>query len=148
MRTSAIFLAFLFAACGEDAHESHDDSAHGHEGRYGGHMIELGDHLAWAEVVHDAGAGSVTVHIWDAHVTGPRRLKAKSVPLTVALEGGSLALRLEAVADKLTGDTVGDSARFEARSERLVGLADFDAVLGSIRVGDTEFAEHAFHYGR
>ena len=148
MRTGAIFLALLFAACGEEDHEPHDDSAHGHEGRYGGHLIELGDHLAWAEVVHDAEAGSVTMHIWDAHVTGPRRLKAKSIPLTVALEGGSLALQLEAVADKLTGDTVGDSARFEARSERLRGLADFHAVLGAIRIGDTEFAERAFHYHR
>jgi hypothetical protein len=62
----------ILGACGDDE-DRHD---HGNEvigggghdklGPHGGDLIELGDHVAHLEVVHDSEAGTLTLHVLDA----------------------------------------------------------------------------------
>jgi len=79
-------LALALVACGDHDHKDHDHkdhdhngddkrpSVHSHEAKYGGALIEIGDHFAHLEVVaekqkDDAGAdtkqltGKLTVHV-------------------------------------------------------------------------------------
>jgi hypothetical protein len=63
----AIVAACLLAGCGTDAKTAGKTPApeqgHGHHGAHGGALIEVGDHVAHVEVVHDPKAGSVTLHM-------------------------------------------------------------------------------------
>ena len=68
-----ILATTLFAACSGDDHDhGHADSNHtephatgeGHaHGPHGGHVLEVGDHVAHLEVVHDEAAGKITLYV-------------------------------------------------------------------------------------
>jgi len=52
---------------GEQAEEQPEE--HGaHEAKHGGELVALGDHAAHIEVLHDDGAGTVTVYVYDGAV--------------------------------------------------------------------------------
>jgi hypothetical protein len=65
-----VVAACMLASCGNDApttggKPSEPDKAHGHahHGPHGGHLIEVGDHVAHVEFLHDPKAGTVTLHV-------------------------------------------------------------------------------------
>ncbi len=71
MMLLAAALVFL-TACG-DSEDSHDHesnpaaaSGHAEHGPHGGELIELGDHVAHLEVVHDDDSGTITLYSLDA----------------------------------------------------------------------------------
>ena len=66
--TLAVLMAALVGACsGEDAQkqgaQSQGEHAHAHEGPHGGHLLEVGNHLAHLEVIHDEAAGKRTASV-------------------------------------------------------------------------------------
>lgn len=56
-------LAVAAAGCTQDAHDH--DHAHPEHGPNGGELVELGDHVAHLEVLHDANAQKVTIYVLD-----------------------------------------------------------------------------------
>ena len=57
----------------EEAHVHGEADAHSHaaEGPHGGHLIVLGNEEYHAELVHDEGTHTVTVHLLDASMENP-----------------------------------------------------------------------------
>lgn len=54
---------------------------HSHDGKHGGHMIELGDHEAHLEIVHDAAKGTITAYVSDVDMK-PVASEAPTINLT------------------------------------------------------------------
>ncbi|MBN8247777.1 MAG: hypothetical protein J0L84_10080, partial [Verrucomicrobia bacterium] len=52
-----------------DGHEGHSHAAggHAHQPKYGGTLIELGEHEGNVELVFDAAAGRLSLYVLDAH---------------------------------------------------------------------------------
>jgi hypothetical protein len=135
----------LLCACGEQAPES-EEVGHrcAHAPVYGGQLIEIGEHFAQVELLHESATGKLTAYVWDGHVEHARPVAMKSIRVTI----GGEPVELLPVSNPLTGDGPGSSSQFEGRSERLRDIEQFDGVLGRMRFGEAEFAETEFRYGK
>ena len=123
MRTWILSL-LLLAACGDEPHD--DAPAHVHSALFGGLLVEVGDHLANIELVHDPKAGTLSLYVLDGHAQAGLRIA--QMELALDLDGTELVLRAQE--SSLTGDRPGDSSRFSVENEVLRGR---DGVLGRIR---------------
>ena len=65
MNALLVCSAALFVGCGKevDRHEHGHHHGHGAHGPNGGELLEIGDHLAHLELLHDADDKSVTLHL-------------------------------------------------------------------------------------
>ena len=149
MRTLAILTALLCAACGDDVHEPAPAAAtakHDHQPLRGGRLVEIGEHVAQVEIVHDAEAGTLTAYVMNGHASRAVRLPARSLPVRIEAAGEEFALELKPVADALTGETVGDTSRFEIRADLLERIRSFRGVIVELHVFDRVFRDVAFTY--
>jgi len=158
-RLLAFSLALLLAAaCGDD-HGDHDDhgdgdhaehaddgGGHEHEAPHGGTLVPLGEHFAHLEVKLDAETGRLDVWVLDEEADRTIRLEAAELRLAVDVPGGSVDVRLAAQPSELTGETVGDSARFAATVAELAGVERFEARLARVAVRGRTFEAVAFRY--
>ena len=150
-----LLLCLLPLACGgadpepepetetETETESEADPLTHHEPRYGGDLVPLDGHSAHLEFVLDDAAGKLTMYVWDGHVSKSVRIKAKEVAITADLDDEEVALKLSAVANPLTGETVGDTSKFELTSERLRGSDGISGVLARIEISPLSALEPA-----
>lgn len=126
----------------EGAESDHDHEGHHHEAPHGGTLIALGDHFAHLEIIHDATEGRLTVYLLDGEAESPVRVEQTSLVVQFnQLEGamseevggtteGAKQLQLEAVANPLTGETVGDTSEFSGTAPFLTGpITGFGATL-------------------
>ena len=141
----AALIAFtLLPACGGNAPESEEaEHAFAHAPIYGGQLIEIGEHFAQVELVHEPGTGKLSAYIWDGHVEHARPVAMESIRITI----GAYVMKLLPVSNPLTGDEPGRSSQFEGQSERLRDVERFEGVLGRMRFGEAQFEETEFHYG-
>ena len=122
----------------DDGGAETDSQGHAHAAKFGGTLVEIGDHFAQAEIVFDNEAGLLTVYFWDGHVESPRRMKAEWICVTFVGEGTVSRVNLAAQADALAGETVGNSSRFEAK----IGFKGAKTLKGTIT--DLDFAGKKF----
>jgi len=117
----------------DDHGHTHDDEGghgHHHEAPRGGTLIALGDHMGHFEVVLDADTGRFTVYALDGHVENPVRMEQESFTWTLRTSvEDEIEVTLAAVANPLTGETVGDTSQFEVVDERLQGLESFQMMI-------------------
>ena len=126
-------------------HDHGDD--HVHTPMFGGTLVELGDHEANLEIAFDGETGTLTLYTLDAHAENPVRLEAESVDVVVEVEDAEpMTLSLAAIADPLTGETVGDTAKFEATDEALVGLDHFDVTVPAITLRGATYTDVHYHH--
>ncbi len=125
--------------------ESEADPLTHHEPRYGGDLVPLDGHSAHLEFVLDDAAGKLTMYVWDGHVSKSVRIKAKEVAITADLDDEEVALKLSAVANPLTGETVGDTSKFELTSERLKGWDGISGVLARIEIRGKLYTDVDFY---
>ncbi|MBM3749558.1 MAG: hypothetical protein FJW21_00045 [Acidimicrobiia bacterium] len=96
---------------------------HHHEAPHGGTLVEIGDHFAFLEFVHDSEAGSLTLYVLDGSAEKAVRITQPSVMFMLAGPGAAATpLELKARARAITGETVGDTSEFVAISDLLKGL--------------------------
>jgi hypothetical protein len=119
-----ILLCAALAGCGGEPPEAEEHDHHAHSAVYGGVLVEIGDHLAQVELVHDPDAATVTAYVWDGHVEKPIFLTMDAIELSV--ETGTVTLR--PVEDPKTGDRAGHASKFVGKAE---GLESIDG--GTIR---------------
>jgi hypothetical protein len=149
-----LLLALLLpAACGEQAPrpapepEAGEAECHGHQPQRGGRLVEIGRHVAQVEIVHDRVAGTLTAYVMDGHASRAVRLPAKSLRVRIEVGGEELTFDLKPVADPLTGETVGDTSRFEVRADLFERIRAFAGVIVELTVFDRVFRDVAFTYG-
>ncbi|MEO0649855.1 MAG: hypothetical protein AAFZ65_04170 [Planctomycetota bacterium] len=124
-------------------HDDHDGD-HGHEPVYGGLLVELGEHVAHVELVHDGEEGRLTLYSMDAHAEQAERLSATELQVVVEGAAEPIALTLLPEESALTGETVGDSSVFSAVDPRLVGLETLAGRIVALETRGQAFADVAF----
>ena len=108
----ALLAAATLGACsGEETHEAESPThsgGHAH-GPHGGHMIEIGAHIAHLEVVHDEEAGKLTIYVLEADAQTPHTV-TKPPQLKLATPSGPRVIETEARDETNTVFTVTDAA--------------------------------------
>jgi hypothetical protein len=152
-RAPFLLAALLLAACGdagpvEPLVPKPEPAAarHQHQPQRGGRLVEIGAHVAQVEIVHDREAGTLAAYIMDGHASRAVRLPAKSLRVRIEFGGEEFTFDLKPVADALTGETVGDTSRFEIRAGLLERIRGFTGVLVELSVFDRVFRDVSFTY--
>ena len=134
------------AACSgsEAAHEGHDHAAgegHAHSAKFGGTLVELGDHFANIELTHDAADGTVKLYTYDAHAEGSQRSTTEAPVLTIKPHGDEVGFQVTLAprVSKTSGETVGDSSLFTGQSDSIKGLDHFQVIVSEISLKGQTF---------
>ncbi|HMQ15252.1 MAG TPA: hypothetical protein PKC49_04685 [Phycisphaerae bacterium] len=125
-----------------DAGDAHGEAGHGHAhvAPRGGALITLGDHFAHLEVLLDAETGVLDIYVLDGEAHGAVRIAQETMSVRIeagtTTAGGALAspvlVELHAVPSVLSGETVGDSSRFQGQADALRGLRELSGRLAEV----------------
>jgi hypothetical protein len=137
-------LTFTLAGCSKPvAHDHAAAAGHHHTAPHGGTLVELGEHAYTLELVRDFSAGTLTAYVLDGHAEKFVRIPAPSIEL-VAMPGGKFTPSpLKAVANPVTGETVGDTSQFAVQADWLK-TADEVAGIVSIEIKGEKFEQVGF----
>jgi hypothetical protein len=119
---------------------------HEHKPPHGGAAVELGEEQNHVEIVVDAPAGKLQAFVMDGELENFVRIPAKSLEVTAQVSGRPEKLVLQAVANRATGETVGNTSMFKAQAEWLKTTPGFDAVLEEITVNGASYTNVAFNF--
>lgn len=128
---SHLTAALLVLLCVVPAH------AHEHRAPHHGALVELGQEAAHLELVLDAKAGVLTAYVLDGEAEQAVRTAAHRLLLTI--HRPKLELELAAVANPLTGETVGDTSEFRVQSKHLEGVSRFEGVIPRLTVRGVDY---------
>ena len=108
--------------------------------------MELGGEFAHVELVLDADAGSLTAFLLDGEAEESVRLKQPALALAIETPGSTApqVLELQARANILTGETVGDSSEFSATNPSLRGVTSLKGRIVDVIVKGQEFRDVRF----
>jgi hypothetical protein len=141
LRFAPLAAAVLLYATGCDKHDhDHDhDHAHTHAPKFGGKLIELGDHFANLEILLDPVNGKLLAYLLDGHAENP-----------VAIEQDALAVTLDEPAGKTLslaaqkGGVTGSATHFEGADDALKGLQKVRGKLTEVKAKGKVFQNLAF----
>ena len=151
----AAFAALLFMGCSNrSTNSAHDDSGHDHdhaqhhhhEPPHGGTAVVLGDELYHLEIVRDAEAGLLTCYVLDGHMEHFVRLEQPEITMTVSQDDDETVLTFKAIANRATGETIGDSSTFRAEAEWIKSVSSFKATLPQIQIRGSSFGDIRFSF--
>jgi hypothetical protein len=146
---SAALVVVAVVGCGRNeqkAGTAKSSGGHTHTAPHGGELVELGDHQYNLELVYDGGRGVLQVWVLDGHAENFIRLPIAGFQIEVDVDGKKQVLEMLPVANPVTGETIGDTALFEARAEFLMSANHFDGVIKAIKVRDSDFRNVRFHF--
>lgn len=146
-----VFIAVWFAftpGCAKKTAEATSAAPHKHEHKppHGGTPVVLGDEVYHVEFVLDATNGKLQAFVFDGELENFIRSSVPSFEIGATVSGQLQTLVLAAVANPATGETVGDTSLFETQADWLKTIEDFDAVLKSITIRGTTFADVKFNF--
>ncbi|MBI1373860.1 MAG: hypothetical protein GC159_14145 [Phycisphaera sp.] len=159
-------LALALVGCGDDGRERPStgasspgaqtptvQAAHRPTAPHGGALVALGDRAAYAEIKLDDATGKLTVWLLNDNAAQPIRSPQVAVDMTITpldAKGnpglGSLSVSLPPVGDPQTGETVGDTSRFEAEAKLLTDTPRFTGTIKLLMIGKDRFEDVAFRY--
>jgi hypothetical protein len=147
-RAVALLLMVLLGLAGCAKHESAPASAggHAHAAPHGGVLVELGHHEAALEFKFDAARGILQAWVLDAHAENFVRTSQRGFEVEAVAGDRGRLLDFVAVANTLTGETVGDTALFEVEAAWLRDAKAFDGRVKAITVRGKTFRDVAFIY--
>ena len=144
----------LVAACsgseagsGAEASEEHH---HAHSAKFGGTLVELGDHFANLEFTWNGETGEVELYTWDAHVEGSQRSATEAPSLAIEPHGHGedvpepFTVVLAPRVSKTSGETVGDSSKFTGQHDSLKGLDHFSVTVAEVTLKGQTFKDVEF----
>ena len=147
MRWTLVF-ALALAGCGNEepaeVHEEEHAGKHVHKAPHGGALHEVGDHFANVELLFDSEQGKLTLYVLGSHAETAVRIKQKSLAVEIEIpekvQAKNIQMALEARADPLSGETVGDSSVFTGASDKLEGLERFLIEVKEIEIRGERFS--------
>lgn len=119
---------------------------HEHHPPHRGTPVVLGDELYHLEFVRDAAAGTLQAYVLDGELENFVRCAMPAFEIVAVVNGTPTTLVFQAVANPATGETVGDTALFEAHADWLKDTNEFNATLKAITVRGATFNEVAFNF--
>ena len=141
---AACMLLGVLCACTDKAAapEKHAHAhAHVHHAAHGGTLIEVGAHQANLEVVCDREVGSMLVYICGPHAERPVRLAVEQIAINCAIGEDSFATVLQAQANALSQETIGDSATYAVTDERLKTTQPIRVTVPKLTIFGQEFKD-------
>ncbi|MDB6112727.1 MAG: hypothetical protein JWR69_4477 [Pedosphaera sp.] len=144
-----ILVAAFLTGCGEGkpaASRPSPEPKHEHKPPHGGTPVVLGDEEYHIELVLDASAATIQAYIMDGELENFVRVTAESFEIPILLARHKAVLHFKAVPNQATGETVGDTALFEARSDWLKFATNFDGVLSELTVRGTKYQNISFNF--
>ena len=139
----------LLTGCGDASHEHHaEEKSHKHEHAppHGGTAVVLGKEQFHLEFVLEATNGLMQLYVLDGHMESFIRLTNTAIEVSAQVDGKSRALSFDAVATLASGETVGDTALFEARAEWLKATTNFDGTIKALTVRGARFENVTFNF--
>lgn len=140
MRALALLAGFALVACHEHA------GGHDHAPRYGGRLVELGDHEFQVEFLLHPETGKLAAYLWDGHVERAVPAAMASMTVHATVGGETVAVELKPVENAYAKGEAGKSSEYEGFSEKLRGVEEFEGRLASITLAQKTFENVAFHY--
>lgn len=106
----------------------------------------LGKEQFHLEFVLEATNGLMQLYVLDGHMESFIRLTNTAIEVSAQVDGKSRALSFDAVATTASGETVGDTALFEARAEWLKTTTNFDGTIKALTVRGARFENVVFNF--
>jgi hypothetical protein len=106
--------------------------------------VVLGDETYHLEFVHHPESGTLTAYILDAHMENFVRTNAASFEVIAQVGNETRPLTFRATANTATGETVGDTAQFDAQADWLKSTSHFEASLKSLQIRGRTFSDVKF----
>jgi hypothetical protein len=119
---------------------------HEHHAPHDGTPVVLGEEAYHLELVLVADEGKLQAFVLDGEMENFIRCPAPSFDVVATVAGEKRPLTFTAVADPATGEKIGDTALFEAQADWLKTTKRFDAVLTSLTIKGTPFANVPFNF--
>ena len=141
----SLCIMLLLWGCGGDGspHHQHHDV---HIAPHGGTLVELGDHEFNLEFVHEEDTGSLGIYVLGPHAEKYLRISQPSISISLVTGEESQEIELQAVANELTKETVGDTSYFSAQSDWLKQQV-FSGKIVSVDINGSIFADVSFDLG-
>lgn len=121
-----------------------------HHAPRGGTLLELGEEFAQIEFLLDLQQGNLTAYILDGEAENPVRIRQPSIDLIVdeasyaGVRKAAFTLHLKAMANVLTGETVGDTSEFTVHADPLYGASALKGRIVQIAIKSHTFKELPF----
>jgi hypothetical protein len=131
---AALLLGVFLAGC----------SGHVHVAPHGGTLVPLGEHTYNLEFVRDAAAGRLSLYVLDGHAEDFIRIKAATLEATLGTGGEQRPVTFNAVANSATGESVGNTAQFDATADTLKASTPVRGTLSAIDIRGTTFKAISF----
>ena len=144
--------AVFMAGCSDSqqsrhaASEGEQEHYHYHEAPHGGTAVVLGKEDFHIEFVRDAAVGKMQAYILDGHMHEFVRIPLASFEVAAKLPDREETLNFKAVSKRETGETVGNTALFEAEAEWLKTIEEFDGVVKQIEIRGKQYQTVLFHF--
>ncbi len=151
---SRLFLvaaALVAAGCSKPAPAGADSAApqaHHHHPPHGGTPVVLGEEEYHLELVLDAATGRLQAFVLDGEMENFVRSADRSIVIEASQAGTARSVELRAVPNPETGETVGDTAQFEASADWLKSARSFDGILKGITVRGKTYSDVTFNFPR
>lgn len=120
------------------------ENVHEHSAPHGGALVELGEEFAHLEIVLDAATGMLTAYALDGAAEKAARLKQSDIEITSI--NPATVIKLNGVANSLTGETANDTSEFARQSDLLKGVSSFDGVIRAVTIKGTQFKGVSFNF--
>ena len=146
------FLGFLLGCQPENPSKNQQDNSgethHQHVAPHGGTLVVLGDEFAHLELVLNQDNGELTIYVLDGEARNGVRLTQPTIILKTKTDSAAdfNELELQAVANTLSGETVGDSSVFIVQSETLINQDRFGVEIEHISIKGQKFQNLSFPF--
>ncbi|MBI1841765.1 MAG: hypothetical protein HYR88_13070 [Verrucomicrobia bacterium] len=147
---SLVAFSGLLAGCDEPqaSVEKGAVSGHVHVAPHGGVLLPLGEHAFNVEFVLDRVEGALDLYALDGHAENFLRLPSTSIAARTIRGGTVETISFAPVASSQTGETVGDTSRFRARSDGLKQGGAFSVELDLVEIRGQRFEGKRVDLGR
>ena len=108
--------------------------AHTHAAQHGGIAVQIGEEEYHVEFTHGETPDTLDAYFMDGEMEDYVRLAVASFGAVAHVDGHDFPLEFRAVANPATGETVGDSALFEARADWLTAMPALKISVPSLTI--------------
>lgn len=119
---------------------------HQHKLLHGGTPVVLGDEEYHLELILSFSEGKLRAFVMDGEFENFVRITATNFEVTARLAGKDETLTFNALANRATGETVGDTSAFEAQADWLKTNTTFDAVLKQLTIRTKVYENVQFNF--
>ncbi|MBP96714.1 hypothetical protein CMK18_12235 [Candidatus Poribacteria bacterium] len=150
---SFLFLLGFLLACqpenpSKNKQNNSGETHHQHVAPHGGTLVVLGNEFAHLELVLNQDKGELTIYVLDGETRNGVRLTQPTIILKTKTDSAAdfNELELQAVANSLSGETVGDSSVFIVQSETLINQDRFSVEIEHISIKGQKFQNLSFSF--